>query len=230
MPTTYALIPGAGGDAWYWHQVSPLLSGRGAEVIAVDLPADDDAADLSTYADIVYDAVADASGPLVIVAQSMGAFTAPIVAERVPTALIVLVNPMVPAPGEAAGQWWEATGQEQAMRAYFAQIRLDRNTFDVVEDFFHDVPEPLRTEALSQPEPRQSDTPFEQPWPLDRWPDIPTRVVAGSDDRLFPLEFQRRVVRERLGLDVEVIPGGHLAALSHPEALAERILASVHRV
>ena len=230
MPATYTLIPGAGGGAWYWHRVSPLLIDRGAEVITVDLPFDDDSADLTSYADIVYDELACVVGPVILVAQSMGAFTAPMVAQRRPAALIILVNPMVPAPGEAVGQWWEATGQKQAMRAYFEQIGLDRNEFDVVEDFFHDVPEPLRTEALSQPEPRQSDTPCEQPWPLDRWPDIPTRVVAGRDDRLFPLEFQRRVVRERLGLDVEVIPGGHLAALSQPEALAERILASAQRV
>ncbi|PRC50502.1 alpha/beta hydrolase, partial [Mycobacterium sp. ITM-2017-0098] len=46
----------------------------------------------------------------------------------------------------------------------------------------------------------------------------------GSEDRLFPLEFQRRVVRERLGLEVEVIPGGHLAALSHPDELAAALL------
>jgi hypothetical protein len=50
-------------------------------------------------------------------------------------------------------------------------------------------------------------------------------VVVGSDDRAFPLEFQRRVVRERLGMEVEVIPGGHLVALSHPEALTDAILA-----
>jgi pimeloyl-ACP methyl ester carboxylesterase len=60
---------------------------------------------------------------------------------------------------------------------------------------------------------------------LEQWPDIPTRVVAGSEDRLFPLDFQRRVVHERLGLDVEVIPGGHLVALSQPEALVDRIMA-----
>ena len=29
MPTTYALIPGAGGSAWYWHRVAPLLSSGG---------------------------------------------------------------------------------------------------------------------------------------------------------------------------------------------------------
>jgi pimeloyl-ACP methyl ester carboxylesterase len=55
---------------------------------------------------------------------------------------------------------------------------------------------------------------------------VTTRVIVGSDDRLFPLEFQRRVVRLRLGLEPEVMPGGHLLALSRPEELAERILST----
>ena len=222
--STYGLIPGSGGRAWYWHRVTPLLAEH--EVVAVDLPADDDSADLTTYADTVCQALASVSGPLILVAQSMGAFTAPMVAERLKPALIVLVNPMVPTAGEAPGQWWEATGQKQAMVDHFHRIGLGRTEFDPIEDFFHDVPEPVREAAFSQPEPRQSDTPFTQPWPLDRWPDVPTRVVQGSDDRLFPLEFQRRVVRERLGLDLEVIPGGHLVALSQPEELAARLLAA----
>lgn len=226
MPTTFALIPGAGGSAWFWHRVTPLLAATGAEVIPIGLPANDDAADLSTYADIVVESVAKVSGPLVLVGQSMGAFTAPIVATRVPTALIVLVNPMVPAAGESGGEWWENTGQQAARIAYFQQIGLSRTDFDLVEDFFHDVPEAVRAEALSQPEPQQSDTPFDRPWPLAGWPDVPTRVIAGSEDRLFPLEFQRRVVRERLGLEVEVMPGGHLMALSRPQELVDLLVDS----
>ena len=224
MPTTYALIPGAGGSAWFWHRVTPLLTATGAAVIPVDLPADDDAADLFTYADVVTDAVAEVPGPLVLVGQSMGAFTAPIVATRVPTALIVLVNPMVPSTGESGGQWWENTGQGAARIAYFREIGLSRTDFDPVEDFFHDVPPAVRDEAFSQSEPRQSDTPFDRPWPLAGWPDVPTRVIAGSEDRLFPLEFQRRVVRERLGLEVEVMPGGHLMALSRPQELVDLLV------
>src|SRR3954468_23625730 len=216
----YALIPGAGGSAWYWHRVAPLLP----NAIAIDLPAADDSADLTTYADTVVEAVCGASEPLVVVAQSMGAFTAPIVTSRVPTASIVLVNPMVPAPGESPGQWWEATGQRQARIAYFERRGLGGRDFNPVEDLFHDVPDAVREQALRQGEPRQSDTPFSQPWPLNRWPDVPTRVIAGADDRLFPLEFQRRVVRSRLGLEVDVMPGGHLMALSQPEELASRIL------
>jgi len=226
LPTTFALIPGAGGSAWFWHRVTPLLTATGATVIPVGLPADDDAADLTTYADVVTDAVAEVSGPLVLVGQSMGAFTAPMVATRVPTAHIVLVNPMVPTTGESGGQWWENTGQRAARIAYFQEIGLSRTDFDPVEDFFHDVPQSVRDEAFSQLEPRQSDTPFDRPWPLAAWPDVPTRVIAGSEDRLFPLEFQRRVVRERLGLEVEVMPGGHLLALSRPQELVDLLVDS----
>jgi pimeloyl-ACP methyl ester carboxylesterase len=216
LPTTFALIPGAGGSAWYWHRVTPLLSAKGCQPVAIDLPAADDSADLHTYADVVSEAVEGVAEPLVLVAQSMGAFTAPLVASRVATAQIVLVNPMVPSAGETPGQWWAATGHDRAVPA-----------FDPVEDFFHDVEEPVRAEAFSQPEPQQSDTPFGQVWPLDRWPDIPTRVIVGSEDRLFPLDFQRQVVRDRLGLEVEVMPGGHLMALSQPQELASRLLAGV---
>jgi pimeloyl-ACP methyl ester carboxylesterase len=224
VSTTFVLIPGAGGSAWYWHRVTPLLTAAGVDALAVELPAADDSADLGTYADVVTSAVADVTGPLVLVGQSMGAFTAPLVAERVATALIVLVNPMVPTAGESPGQWWEATGQAQAMAAHFDRIGLGDKEFDPVEDFFHDVPAEVRDEAFSQPAPDQSDTPFGQPWPLSGWPDVPTRVVAGSDDRFFPLEFQRGLVRDRLGLDVDVLPGGHLIALSRPRELAERLL------
>jgi len=221
----YVLIPGAGGSAWYWSRVVPLLKSAGADAVAVELPADDDSADLFAYAEVVRAAAADATAPVVLVAQSMGAFTAPLAAGLVPTARIVLVNPMVPRPGESAGQWWAATGQKQAMLANFRRIGLGDKEFDSVEDFFHDVPADIREEAFSKPEPPQSDTPFEQPWPLEAWPDVPTSVLQGRDDRLFPLDFQRRVVRERLGLDVDAVAGGHLNSLSQPEELARRLLA-----
>lgn len=222
---TYALLPGAGGAArWYWQRVIPLLEAGGHRVVAVELPAADDAAGLAEYTDVAVGALAGVPGPLIVVAQSMGSFTAPLVAERLAAQRIVLLNPMVPAAGEAPGQWWEATGQPAARAEYLQRIGLGRSDFDPVEDFFHDVPEAVREAVLAEPEPPQSDTPFGQPWPLTAWPEIPTTVIQGADDRLFPLDFQRRVVRERLGLDVEVMPGGHLVALSRPDELAQRLL------
>jgi pimeloyl-ACP methyl ester carboxylesterase len=222
---TYVLIPGAGGAAWYWHRVVPLLAAVGHRAIAVDLPAADPDAGLAEYADCVCAAVPDdAEGPLVLVGQSLGAFTAPLVAARLPTSLLMLVNPMVPAPGESFSQWWEATGQKPAMVEHLAGLGLGRTTFDDVEDFFHDVPASVRDEAMQAGEPEQSEGPLGQPWPLTAWPDVATVVIQSSDDRLFPVEFQRRVVRERLGIGIEVLPGGHLVALSHPRELADQLL------
>ena len=71
----------------------------------------------------------------------------------------------------------------------------------------------------------QSGTPFEKPWPLAAWPDVPTRFLLCRDDRFFPAEFQRRVVQERLGFTPDEMVGGHLPALAHPDELAARLLA-----
>lgn len=53
---------------------------------------------------------------------------------------------------------------------------------------------------------------------------MPVHVVAGVDDRRFPLRLQQRVARERLGVDVTALPGGHLIALSYPDELATHLL------
>ena len=34
---TYILVPGAGGEAWYWHRVVPELRMRGHDVVGVDV-------------------------------------------------------------------------------------------------------------------------------------------------------------------------------------------------
>lgn len=163
--------------------------------------------------------------PAVLVAQSMGGLTAPLVAARVPVRGIVLVNAMVPVPGETGGEWWAATGQAEAQAEAAARAGRAFDPGDVVDAFLHDVPADLLThQELAAPAP-QSGTPFTEPWPLVAWPAVPTRVLAGRADRFFPLGFQRRVARERLGLPVEELPGGHLLALSHPVELVDRLLA-----
>jgi pimeloyl-ACP methyl ester carboxylesterase len=220
---TFVLIPGAVGSATYWYRLGEELRQRGREAIAVGLPAADDSAGLAEYTDAVVAAISDRSR-IVLVAQSMGGFTAPLVCERVPVELLVLLNAMVPAPGESPGQWWENTGQPAAAAAYAAsEGRPSGGAFDPLVEFFHDVPDEVRTVVFAEPEPVQSGTPFEKPWPLENWPDVPTRFLQGRDDRFFPLEFQRRVVRERLGIAVDEMPGGHLLALSRPRELADRL-------
>jgi pimeloyl-ACP methyl ester carboxylesterase len=225
---TFVLVPGAGGDGRYWYLVAAELEARGHEAVPVDLPAGDDAAGWVEYADAIERAIGERSRPT-LVAQSLGGFSAPLVAARRPVEGLVLLNAMIPVPGETGNAWWANTGQGVAQRAYLASIGIDAAAaHDDAVLYFHDVPPDVIEEAFGRGEPAQSMTPMEQPWPLDRWPDVPTRVLAGRDDRLFPASFQRRVARERLGIDSEELDGGHVLALSHPRELVELLIREAH--
>ena len=220
---TFVLIPGAGGDAWQWHLVVRELEAKGHVAVPVTLPSGDDGAGWNEYADAVVAAIGD-RGDLVLVAQSLAGFSAPLVCERLPVNLLVLLNAMIPLPGETGNDWWANVGSGEAHRGYLASLGLTET--DAQDDrvvYFHDVPDDVVAEAFARGEPQQSMTPMGQPWPLDAWPDVPTRVLAGRDDRLFPLEFQRRVAHERLGIEADVIAGGHMACLSHPVELVEQL-------
>lgn len=220
---TYALIPGAGGDPWEWHRLAPELEARGHEALAIRLPSDVDTAGWAEYADAVVDALGDRSD-IILVAESMGGFTAPIVCTRRPVDLLVLLNAMIPVPGETFNAWWSNTDSATARREYHASIGLKpAETDDDAVIYYHDLPAALSAEAQARTWQGQSMTPLDQPWPLPAWPDVPTRVLAGRHDRMFPLDFQRRIARERLGVDVDAIDGGHLVAMSDPHSLADRL-------
>ena len=217
------LIHGAGSDSWYWHLVDPELRRRGHDVVAPDLPCDDDAAGLAEYTDAVVDAIGDRKN-LIVVAQSLAGFTAPLVCDRVPVDLLVFLAAMVPRPGESPGDWWTNTGWEAARRQQAERDgRSIDGEFDVVAEFFHDVPPDVVAEAMARGARQQSGTPMEQPWPLAARPDVPTRFLLCRDDRFFPADFQRRVVRERLGIVPDEMDGGHLPALSRPIELVDRL-------
>jgi pimeloyl-ACP methyl ester carboxylesterase len=220
---TYVLIHGAGSDSWYWHLVIPELRARGHEVVAPDLPCDDDSAGLTEYVETVVEAIGDRSGRFVVVGQSLAGFSAPLVCERVPVDLLVLVAAMVPAPGESPGDWWGNTGWEAAHREKAVQDSRELGEeFDPVAEFLHDVPADVVADSIHHVR-NQSGTPFEKPWPLDAWPDVPTRFLLCRDDRFFPAEFQRRVVKQRLGITPDEMDSGHLPALSRPQELAQRL-------
>jgi pimeloyl-ACP methyl ester carboxylesterase len=221
MTTSFVLIPGAGGMAWYWHRVVPLLQRAQVEAIAVDLPSDNESMGLRDYAEIVIRAIGERSN-VVLVAQSLGGFTAPLVCARKSVRMLIFLNAMIPQSNETAGEWWGNTG---AVEARLAAARAGGYSaeFDLTTYFLHDVPEAVLRDGPSDQRP-QAESIFMQPCRFERWPSIPIRVIASADDRFFPLEFQRRVARDRLKMDSEALPGGHLVALSNPQGLVDQLL------
>jgi hypothetical protein len=214
---TFALIHGAGDVGWYWHLVEAELRRRGHGVVAPNLPCDDSAARLDDYADTVVDAIGRRRN-LVVVAQSYGGFTAPLVTDRVPVDVLVLVAGMVPAPGESPAEWWTNTGHGDAVRVQAQRDGGQTGSDDPFVAFYHDVPRALAEEAMRR-ERSESDVAYNSPWPLAAWPPVPTKFVVCTEDRFFPAAFLRQVAAERLGIVSDEIAAGHCVALSRPEEL-----------
>lgn len=208
---TFVLIHGGGGSAWDWHLLVPELVALGHDVVVPELPIEDRSAGLTEFCQAVVDAVGDRRD-LVVVGHSYGAFTAPLIAERLPVRLLVLLTPMIPRPGEKPGDWWDNTGYRGA------------DGLSEEQQFYNGVPAEVVAEAAAHVR-EQVSAEGDQPWPLDAWPDAPTKVLLARDDQFFDVDFQRRVAAERLGVTPDEIDGGHSVALSHPKQLADRLSA-----
>jgi pimeloyl-ACP methyl ester carboxylesterase len=225
---TFVLIHGAGDAGWYRHLTEAELQSRGHHTIAPDLPCDNDAASLDDYATTVIDA-ASGEQDLVLVSQSYGAFTATLVAARLPVRVLVLLAGMIPAPGESPGEWWANTGYQDAAEE---QARLDGGKTghdDPLITFYNGVPRALAEEALRRGGRGESSAVWSTPWPLDAWPDVPTKFIVCRDDQFFPAAFLRRLAHQRLGTVPDEVPGCHCAALSHPKELSDLLVSYLGR-
>jgi pimeloyl-ACP methyl ester carboxylesterase len=211
---TFVLIHGFGSSSWDWHLVAPNLRERGHEVIAVDLPIGSDANGISEYADAVVAEVGERRN-VVVVAHSLGGLTAPVVCSRIPVELMALVTAMVPLPGESMGGWWSNTGADKL------GVTTDTES-QILDAFMHDLPIEFAREALRHGRDHAGGK-WDEPSPLKAWPDVPTRFLLCRDDRFFPPEFMRALVRERLGIVPDEIDGGHSVLLSRPAEVADRL-------
>ena len=152
----------------------------------------------------------------------MGGFSAVMACGRVSVDRLILVNAMVPAPGETPGEWWAATGAITARTAAAQAVGYDTE-FDLETYFLHDLTPEDAAAVLADPG-HEADVAFGQPCDIEAWPDVATAAIIGRDDRLFPVGFQRELLRERVGVDALTVPGGHLLALANPDGLFEALL------
>jgi hypothetical protein len=220
--TDFVLVPGSGGIATpYWRLVSDRLQHLGHRAFPVDLPGSAPEAGLPEYAKLIADVIHGCADP-VVVAQSLGGFSAVMACALVSARKLVFVNAMVPLPGETPGEWWEATGviasREAAARAGGYSVEFDLATY-----FLHDL-EADDVAAILANSGDEADIAFGQACDVPTWPNVPTGAIVGRDDRFFPVAFQQQLLHDRVDVAAAVIPGGHLLALANPDGLTEALL------
>jgi hypothetical protein len=87
------------------------------------------------------------------------------------------------------------------------------------EVFYHDCP-PAEAERAFPRLRRQAAAPRREPCPLTAWPPGRRVSIVCADDRAVNPAWQRRMARERLGVEPRELPGSHSPFLSRPAALA----------
>jgi pimeloyl-ACP methyl ester carboxylesterase len=211
---TYVLVHGACASGWAFHLVADELRHRGHVAVAVELPFDRDEAGFADYADVV---VAASAGhdEVIVVAHSLGAYTAGLVCARIPVTLCVLVAALPPAHGESVAELFAAV--DAARDPAEPPLPAEEPERSLTE-FLTDVPRSLALEALARDR-DQSETPVREGWPLASWPAVPTRFVLGRRDRVLPAAWLRNAVPERLGIVPGELDSGHAPHLSHPREL-----------
>lgn len=228
--TTFALVHGAWGSGWHWASIPERLRALGHDVVAPDLPCDDPAAHAEHYAAVMADALGDRDEDVVVVGFSLGGLTAPLVAATRPVRAVVYVAAMLAEPGKGfVGQRAEGPA---ILPEYLAGVRAEDGTsrwtdFDVYlrvgyngrhEDEVRERFRRLRPQGLAA---------FVAPCPLDALPDVPTRYVLCTQDRIMDNAYWPGAVRERLGVEPVELASSHTPMLDAPGELTSLITAPV---
>src|SRR6476661_267792 len=220
----FVLVHGAWHGAWAWDLVVPALRGAGHTAVAVDLPVEDLAVDGSGYAAVIAGAIERAGlhAP-VVVGHSMSGTAIPLVPSRAPVAMLVYLGALIPSPGETMSAVFAREGVRGDVRAFMESDADGRSRWATAEGavhvLYHDCGETVARAAVARLR-WQSDAPFGEPCPLERFPDVPTSYVVMREDRMIRPDWSRRAAPARLGVEPVEIGGGHSPMLADPEGLA----------
>jgi pimeloyl-ACP methyl ester carboxylesterase len=218
---TVVLVHGAFADGSSWARVIPLLEAKGLKVVAVQNP-------LSSLEDDVAatrNAIDQQSGPVILVGHSWAGvvITQAGVHEKVES--LVYVTALAPDQGQSvvdllAGNvpaWADSLEKDAG-----GFVKLAANT--VGKYLAHDLPDSeVRIIAATQ-----------GPWKWEctsqkvaeaAWRSKPSWSVVAEQDQLIPGEFQEQMAKN-IGAQIVKVPSSHVVILSHPEKVAETIIAA----
>ena len=216
----FVLIHSTGQSAAGWDCVVAALAQRGRRAHAVDLPNDDPDLGTAEYAQLIHREVAVDEQP-VVVAHSGSGVLLPAAARALAARRQVWLAAWVPAAAASFNDEVERHSEEAFNPEWIGKDAIADAA--VAEHFvYHDCDRATLEWALGT---RRRFVPlaaFDERIPLAD--DIPSTYILATDDRTIRPDWQRRMARERLGVEPLEIPTGHCPNVSHPELLADLLV------
>jgi pimeloyl-ACP methyl ester carboxylesterase len=232
--STFVLVHGGFHGGWCWEPLAAALESRGHLAIAPDLPCDEPQAGYAEYVSAVVDAIDRRVGagdpePLVLVGHSLGCYTVPLVAECRPAARLVLLCAVPALPGAPIPMDEGSILTDDLLHAkeYLDESGLAMQSPATFNRLFYEDCDPASAwSALVRLRP-QGRKPLTEPWPLQRWPEVPTTLVLARHDNVVAFERALEPARRFLGgREPIVLDGGHSLFLTQVDALVELLTGS----
>jgi pimeloyl-ACP methyl ester carboxylesterase len=227
---TFALVHGAWHGDWCWGSLPKRLAAAGHTTVASNLPCDDPAAGWVSYRDVVLRDLDAVEGNVILVGHSLGGCVVPLVASERPVSLIVLLCSFPPAPGQSLDEAVADAPDLTDPQAAIWRTSRDERDRHVWPDFetayyamYHDCDPAAARSTYDQLRP-QAHTPFADPWPLKKWPNVPVASIVCAADRMGNPALLAKVAREAFGVEPVELPGSHSPFLSEPVALADALV------
>lgn len=232
--TLFTLLHGGLHRGSCWDAVTAELTQSGHHVVAPDLPVDDDSAGALEWAQVAIDAIQragrarsseDVVEDVVVVAHSIAALCAPVIAMHHPVDRLVFVGGLLPVPGQSFVEHLAANPDAIT----FPEPHGDGSgpfglSWEAVRvGFYHDCPESLARPAFDELR-HQSFTIFTERCPIDRWPETPSTYVLMRDDRAVGAAWARRNAVGRIGASLVELDGGHSPFFARPAELSAVLL------
>ncbi|HEV8568169.1 MAG TPA: alpha/beta hydrolase [Actinoplanes sp.] len=230
---TIVLVHGAWADGSGWSGVVERLQRRGYPVRVPPNPLRSLPGDSATVADFL----STLTGPIVLVAHSYGgAVITNAATGNAAVKALVYVDAFAPEQGETV---LPLAGADSALAvdpttvfdfvpypgAPTGDVDLYLKQTVFLESFANGIPErkALVLYATQRPITFSSGN---QPSGVPAWKTIPSWYLIGTQDKIIP-PAQQRFMAERAHARIEEAKSGHLAMVSHPDAVTDLILSAV---
>jgi pimeloyl-ACP methyl ester carboxylesterase len=218
----FVLIHSTGQGAAGWERVIRALSERGRAAHAVELP-DDTTLTAADFAELVRQQVGDLASPVVLAHSGSGPLL-PAAARRLRARRQVWLAAWVP---DEHATFAEEVGDHAETAFNPEWLGKDPIEDDEVAASFvyHDCDDATLAWALSTRRGFLPRTVYHERIELAR--EIPSTYIVATGDRTIRPDWQRRMARERLGVEPAEIASGHCPNVSQPERLAAMLVDAV---
>jgi pimeloyl-ACP methyl ester carboxylesterase len=213
------LVHGAWADGSSWSRVIPLLQAKGLNVVAVQLPL----TSLADDAAVTHRAIAQAQGPVLLVAHSYGGGVMTEVGDDPKVAGLVYIAASAPDVGQSFADILKpyppapALGNASLEPGGFYRLSVK----GMIDDVAPDLPTSMATMLAAEQGPLGAAA-FSDRLHHAPWRSKPTWYMVAENDRTVPVALERALA-SRMHATTVSVPSSHMVILSHPTEVAALI-------